>query len=384
MRHDPARLLDLAVEAAVPLLVGTFVVVGVVVRADPDTRTAALALGLAASATLVARRRLPAATLMVSGGLLLALFAVDQSAGAIAVVAPGAALYSFALMHGRTPLVLAAIGAAAAVLVADTLLVGGHPHAITLQTVAHVTLVAVPLLAAEALRNRRAYVNLLVERLQLAERSRDEEAKRRVEQERLRIARDLHDVVAHTLTTINVQAGVAAHLLDRDPSNARAALTTIANASHETLDELRTILGVLREGNDDDAPLQPAPNLADVDDLIAQARSVGLNVRLDRDGEQPEHVPDAVQLAAFRIVQEALTNVRRHAVGASARVSISFRADRLLLAVESATGTATNADGRGVGILGMRERATALGGTLDAGVFAKGFRVSADLPYWRI
>ncbi len=305
---------------------GTFVVVGVVVRADRDARTAALALGLAAAATLIARRRLPATTLMVSGGLVLALFAVDQSAGAIAVVAPGAALYSFALMRGRTHLVLAAIGAAAAVFVADTFLVGGHPHAVTLQTVAHVTLIAVPLLAAEALRNRRAYVKLLVERLALAERSRDEEAKRRVEQERLRIARDLHDVVAHTLTTINVQAGVAAHLLDRDPGNARAALTTIAEASHEALDELRTILGVLRESNDDDAPLQPAPNLEDVDDLIAQARSVGLNVCLDRDGEQPEHVPDAVQLAAFRIVQEALTNIRRHAAGASSRVSISFRA----------------------------------------------------------
>ncbi len=382
MRHDPARLLDATVEAAVPLLVGTFVVVGVVVRADPGTRAAALALGLAAAATLIARRRLPATTLMVSGGLVLALFAVDQSAGAIAVVAPGAALYSFALMRGRTHLVLAAIGAATAVFVADTFIVGGHPHAITLQTVAHVTLVAVPLLAAEALRNRRAYVKLLVERLALAERNRDDEAKRRVEQERLRIARDLHDVVAHTLTTINVQAGVAAHLLDRDPSNARAALTTIAEASHEALDELRTILGVLREGNDDDAPLQPAPNLEDVDELIAQARSVGLNVRLDREGAQPEH--NAVQLAAFRIVQEALTNIRRHAAGASARVSISFRPDRLLLAVENAAGSATDADGRGVGILGMRERAIALGGTLDVGGFATGFRVSADLPYRRL
>jgi signal transduction histidine kinase len=380
VKRDASQLFD----AAVPVLVGAIVVVGVTLRADPGTRPVAVALGAAAAATLLARRRLPAATLALSGGLVLALFALDHAAGSIAVVAPATALYSLALMRGRIHLVIAAAAAVAAVVVADTLLAGRHLHTVTLQTLAHVALVAVPLLAAEALQNRRSYIKLLLERLELAERTRDDEAQRRVEQERLRIARDLHDVVAHTLTTINVQAGVAAHLLDREPAHARAALTTIADASHEALDELRTILGVLRERNDDGAPLQPAPTLASVGALIEHARAVGLDVRLDIDGEQPDRVPDAVQLAAFRIVQESLTNARRHAGGASACVSLTFRTDRLLVAVENAQGSSSTIDGGlGVGILGMRERATALGGTLDADRSADGFRVAAELPYRR-
>src|SRR5262249_16557146 len=165
--------------------------------------------------------------LAASGGLVLALFAVDHAAGPVAVVAPAIALYSLALWRGRMQLVVALGAAAAAALVAELFLSGHNANALTLQTAAHVALVAVPVLAAEALRNRRAYVRLLLERLEQAERTREDEAQRRAEQERLRIARDLHDVVAHTLTTINVQAGRPAHLLDRDPGNARSALPTI-------------------------------------------------------------------------------------------------------------------------------------------------------------
>jgi signal transduction histidine kinase len=218
-------------DAAVPLLAGVIIAVGVAVRADASTRPLALLLALAAAAVLVLRRRAPTVTLAVSGGLVLGLFAVDHAAGEVAVIAPAAALYSVALTRGRVHLVAAVVAAVAAVVVAHTFLSGGHAHRPTLQTAAHVALIAVPVLAAEALRNRRSYVQLLRERLELAERTREEEAQRRAEQERLRIARDLHDVVAHTLTTINVQAGVAAHLLDRDPSHARTALATIEAAT---------------------------------------------------------------------------------------------------------------------------------------------------------
>lgn len=371
-------------DAAVPVVVGIVVAVGVALRADAETRLIAIALAVAAAAALILRRRLPVVTLALSGGLVLGVFALDHAAGAIAVVAPATALYSLALVRGCVQLAVAAAATAAAVVLADTLLAGGHRHDLTLQTLAHVALVAVPLLAAEAHRNRRSYIKLLLERLELAERTREEEAQRRVEQERLRIARDLHDVVAHTLTTINVQAGVAAHLIDRNPDNARSALKTIENASHEALDELRTILGVLRNPDSDGAPLEPTPNLDSVRELIEQSRGVGLDVHFEIDGEQPERVPDAVQLAAFRILQESLTNAQRHAAGASARVRLRFEPDRLLLAVENAAGAGTNADGSlGVGILGMRERAVALGGTLDADRFASGFRVAADLPYRR-
>src|SRR5215831_8406526 len=239
MTRDAPHLLD----AAVVLLAGVIVVVGVALRAEASTRPLALALALAATGVLVLRRSAPTATLAISGALVLALFAVDHAAGAVAVIAPAIALYSLALSRGRVHLVAAVVAAAAAVIVADVFLAGHDAHALTLQTAAHVALVAVPVLAAEALRNRRSYIQLLLERLELAERTREEEAQRRAEQERLRIARELHDVVAHSLTTINVQAGVAKHLLTRRPEHAEGALATIESASHDALQELRAILG---------------------------------------------------------------------------------------------------------------------------------------------
>jgi signal transduction histidine kinase len=378
--HDRSQLLD----AAVLAWVGAIIAVGVAVRADASTRPLALTLGLAAAALLVLRRRAPTATFVVSGGLALALFAVDRTAGAVAVIAPAVALYTLALTRGRIHLVAAVVAAAVAVVVADLFLAGHDANALTLQTAAHVALVAIPVLAAEALRNRRAYVRVLLERLELAERTREEEAQRRAEQERLRIARDLHDVVAHTLTTINVQAGVAAHLLDREPSHARDALATIETASHEALDELRAILGVLRESGNGSAPLEPTPDLAALTPLIEQARASGLKVSFETEGEQPGRVPEAVQLAAFRILQESLTNARRHAPGAATYVTLAYLADRLRLAIENDTGESGNRDGTArVGILGMRERATALGGTLQAQRSGERFRVVAELPYRR-
>jgi signal transduction histidine kinase len=381
VKRDLPHLLD----AAVLLVAGVIVVVGVALRADASTRPLALSLALAATATLVLRRSAPTATLAISGALVLALFAVDHAAGAVAVIAPAIALYSLALSRGRVHLVAAVVAAAAAVMIADVFLAGHHPRALTLQTAAHVALVAVPVLAAEALRNRRSYIQLLLERLELAERTREEEAQRRAEQERLRIARELHDVVAHTLTTINVQAGVAAHLADREPGRAGSTLAAIETASHDALDELRTILGVLREPGDTRVPLEPAPDLAALGALIEQTRRAGLRVSFESEGEQPQHIPDAVQLAAFRILQESLTNARRHAPGAEAHVQLAYGADRLHLAIENDTGDTATANGSrpGVGILGMRERATALGGTFEAQRSGRRFRVVAELPYRR-
>jgi signal transduction histidine kinase len=376
-RHAYAQMLD----AALLLPAGAVIALGVALRAD-STRPLALALAVAATAVLVLRRRAPAATLAVSGALVFALFALDHDAGAVAVIAPAIALYSLALSRGRAHLVVAIVAAAAAVMAADAFLAGSHPRALTMQTVVHVALIAIPVLAAEALRNRRSYVQLLLERLELAERTREEEADRRAEQERLRIARDLHDVVAHTLTTINVQAGVAAHLLDRGPGHARDALAAIESASHEALDELRAILGVLREPDSEEIPLEPVPDLDALGVLVEQTRRTGLPVTFEVEGKQPEHVPDAVQLAAFRILQESLTNTRRHAPGAEVHVNLAYRGDRLRLAVENDS-PGINGNRPGVGILGMRERATALGGTLEAKRSDEYFRVVAELPYRR-
>jgi signal transduction histidine kinase len=193
VKHDRSHIGDAVIVAWVVVVIA----VGVAVRADPSTRPLALTLGLAAGAVLVLRRRAPTATFAISGALVLVLFAVDSTAGAIAVIAPAVALYTLALSRGRIHLAVAVAAAAAAVVLADLFLAGGH-GTLTLQTAAHVSLVAIPVLAAEALRNRRAYIQVLLERLEQAEREREEELERRAQQERLRIARDLHDVVAHT------------------------------------------------------------------------------------------------------------------------------------------------------------------------------------------
>jgi signal transduction histidine kinase len=291
MKHDLSRLID----AAVLLVVGVIAVVGAGLRTDPSGRPLAVMLAAAAAVVLVLRRRAPTLTLAASGGL--ALFAVDHAAGSIAVVAPAAALYSLALLRGRGHVVIGALAAATAVVIADVFFVGDHAYTLTLQTVGHAALVAVPVLAGEALRNHRASVRLLRERLELAERTREEEAQRRAEQERLRIARELHDVVAHTLTTINVQAGVAKHLLNRQPEHAEGALAAIESASHDALQELRAILGVLREPAEQPPPLEPSPGLGAVEALIEQARGGGeLHFRVL--GERPDRLPEAVQLAA--------------------------------------------------------------------------------------
>ena len=378
MRRD----LSHAIDAAVLLFVGAVAVVGAGVRADAANRPLALGLAVTASAVLAFRRRVPVVTLVASGGLVLALFAVDHAAGTIAVVAPAAALYSLALVRGRGHIVIGALAAAAAVVVAEVFLNGGHAHALTLQTVGHAALVAIPVLAAEALRNHRSYVRLLLERVELAERTREEEAQRRAEQERLRIARDLHDVVAHTLTTINVQAGVAKHLLARDRGDTEAALATIESASHEALRELRAILGVLRDTDNAGSPLEPAPGLASVEVLIERARSGGSDIDLQIEGEQPERVPVAVQLAAFRIIQESLTNSRRHAPGSPAEITIAYTPECLRVTIENPTVNGHDGAGRdGTGIAGMRERTAALGGSLNAGRRGGRFRVAAELPY---
>lgn len=378
MRRDISQLID----AGVVAVVGAIAIAGAAARAQPTDRPSAIALAAAAVGTLLFRRRAPVLTLVISGGFVLALFALDRTAATLAVVAPAAALYSLTLVRGRAHIIIAGtVAAAAAVLIADVFLAGGHPRTLTLQTISHAALVAIPVLAGEALRNHRANVRLLLERVELAERTREEEAQRRAEQERLRIARELHDIVAHALTTINVQAGVAKHLRERDPGYTEGALETIENASHEALQELRAILGVLRDSTDGEAPLTPAPNLDALPLLIEQARTGGSRLELEVEGKRPEQLPEPLQLAAYRIVQESLTNWRRHAAGTPAVVALSYGGDRLAVTIENPTLNGQGDVVDGAGIVGMRERATGLGGSLKATQSGGRFRVEAELPY---
>ncbi|MFC3571933.1 sensor histidine kinase [Streptomyces yaanensis] len=202
-------------------------------------------------------------------------------------------------------------------------------------------------------------------------------ARRRADEERLRIARELHDVLAHSISVINVQAGVGLALLDSDPEQARTALTTIKAASKEALGEVRQVLDTLRTPGD--APRAPAPGLDRLPELVEQAASAGLTVTVE--GDAPKLAP-GTDLAAFRIVQEALTNVVRHSGSRHARVHVDSGKGVLRLRIDD-DGPATGADagGSGNGLAGMGERAAALGGTIEAGPRVDGgFRVFAVLP----
>lgn len=246
---------------------------------------------------------------------------------------------------------------------------GDAPASLGQELVVAGWVVAIVALAELARSRREQWARERAERAQAA--------RRRADEERLRIARELHDVLAHSLSVINVQAGVGLALLDADPEQARTALTTIKSASKEALGEVRQVLDSLRTPGD--APRTPAPGLDRLPELVEQAARAGLTVEVA--GEPPRLSP-GTDLAAFRIVQEALTNVVRHSGSRHARVRIDEERGTLRLRIDD-DGPATGADagGGGNGLAGMRERAAALGGTIEAGPRADGgFRVLAVLP----
>jgi signal transduction histidine kinase len=228
------------------------------------------------------------------------------------------------------------------------------------------------LAAAEGLRGRQ-------ERIAEARRSRREEARRMADQERLQIARELHDVLAHNISLINVQSGVALHLIDERPEQARIALEAINEASADALREVRSALNVLR-GSKEEPPRTPTVGLARLDELVSHASAAGVGVSLEVRGDR-RPLPASVDLAAFRIVQESLTNIVRHAEAGSAKVQLTYGNGDLTVQIDDdGQGPGVQAGG-GSGIAGMRDRATALGGVLEAGRQATGgFRVRARLP----
>jgi signal transduction histidine kinase len=214
-------------------------------------------------------------------------------------------------------------------------------------------------------------------------RARAAEAQRRATEERLRIAREVHDVVAHNISLINVQAGVALHLIDEQPEQARPALAAIKEASKETLEELRSVVDALRSDGEA-APRAPMPGLDDIGRLATRTSEAGLPVRVDVSGT-PRPVPAGVDLAAYRIVQEALTNATRHAGATQVIVRLVHGDHDLTVEVaDDGRGAASphvHNGGAGSGITGMRERVTALGGTFEAGPRpGRGFAVRARLP----
>ncbi|GGT37879.1 sensor histidine kinase [Streptomyces purpureus] len=241
----------------------------------------------------------------------------------------------------------------------------------------------------DSVRTRRAYFAQLEERASRLEKEREAQAKVAVAAERARIARELHDVVAHNVSVMVVQADGAAYVLDAAPDQAKQALETISSTGRQALAEMRRLLGVLRTGEHQEAgEYVPQPDVEQIGDLVEQVRSAGLAVDFKIEGT-PRPLPSGVELTAYRIVQEALTNTRKHGgpdVGASVR--LVYFDDGLGLLVEDDGRGATHemyedggADGRGHGLIGMRERVGMVGGTLDAGPRpGGGFRISALLP----
>ncbi|WP_225801862.1 sensor histidine kinase [Streptomyces sp. NK15101] len=245
----------------------------------------------------------------------------------------------------------------------------------------------------ESVRSRRVIAADAEERAELAERTREEEARARVDAERLRIAREVHDTVAHAIAIINVQSGVTAHVLDKRPEQAREALLTIEQTSSRTLQEMRAILGVLR--GDSDEPV-PHASLEQIDDLTAEARAAGLDVTLEVNSPSAP-LPSAVDSAAYRILQESITNIIRHTGPTQVTVAVNPGIDHLEIRVTdrggagsrgvparkpSVNGTAAGRrDKPGRGLLGMRERCQLLGGDFNAEPTpGGGFEVMARLP----
>ena len=293
-----------------------------------------------------------------------------------------AALYTVAAYgDGRRSLVTA--GAGIAVLATGWLVAAAdiEPRAAIGWVFFRIGVSVMSVTLGESVRSRRVIAAEAQDRAELAERTRDEVARARVDAERLRIAREVHDTVAHAIAIINVQAGVTAHVLDKRPDRAREALRTIEQTSSRALQEMRTILGVLR---DDDGGHQPHAGLGRLDELTTKARAAGLDLEFEAAAPQVS-LPSAVDSAAYRILQESITNVIRHVGPTRVRVALIPGIDVLEIRVTD--------DGRrdpgepdppaqpGRGIVGMRERCRLLGGDLDDGPLpGGGFEVRARLP----
>jgi signal transduction histidine kinase len=379
------------VRALVPALIAGVFQVGVTTvagRHQPDVVQVdgwAVALLLAGPVALLFRRRHPEAVLLGAFVPTMAYWLTDYPRGPVFLALVVA--YVNAVMRGRSRLAWASLVAGWVITAWIAPLTHDEAWPDWGAAAAIGAWLLVLAVGTELIRSR-------LERSAQEAAARAEEARRRASEERLRIAQELHDVLAHNISLISVQSGVALHLLDEHPEQARPALTAINEASRAALGELRSVLDVLRAGAS--APLQPAAGLAELGRLVERTRATGLAVTLDIDGLDVDvgagadadaaPLPAGVDLAAYRVVQEALTNVVRHAAATRVTVRVTRAPGELVVQVdddgrgaEHPPGAPLPAGGRG--LVGMRERATALGGEVEAGPRpGRGFRVRARFP----
>ncbi|MEV4168107.1 sensor histidine kinase [Nonomuraea sp. NPDC049709] len=378
----------LAMDAALAVVVGAMLWLTVVV--NPSAGTIDFVAVLIGSAALVGWRRAPLVPLVVSTICMLVYSAHAQPGPPVAFPVLVAVFGSVRTGRRLLPTLAGVVFLGTTLAVNLAKAPGGDPQAIVQNT----TLLLGWFLAAAVMgtvtRHRQAYLEQAEQRAAEAERTREEVARRRAGEERLRIARELHDSLTHCISVIKVQAGVAVHLARKRGDEVPASLLAIQEASGDAMRELRATLEVLRDTDDRDGPesdpgqeggVPAASGLDRLDDLVDRARSTGLPATVTVSGRRRE-LPAEVDRAAYRIVQEALTNVSRHAGGAAASVRIDYGGDELVVQVDDdGTASADAPPAPGVGLLGMRERVTALGGRLRAEPRAEGgFTVRAELP----
>jgi signal transduction histidine kinase len=365
----------LAMAAAVLMVLGTS---GVSAGDHPPDPLGWLLL-VTAAAILAFRRLWPTAVMWatIATGFIYDAFG---NPGALYTVAIGLGIYSVAAAGRRWTAVTGVLVAFGVFFAAD--LVAETGHMITGEgALWFAGWMTAAVLLGEVSRGRSEYLAAVELRAVEAERTREEEARRRASEERMRIARELHDVLAHSISIINVQAGAALHHLDTNPDQAREALLTVRKTGKQVLRELRSSLGVLRDpATDIGAPRAPTPGIDEIDHLIAATRQAGIDVTLKRHGDL-DAIPADISLVVYRIVQESLTNVTRHAGAASATVTIDHQPGELLVRVDDDGSGSLTEPSHGHGLIGMKERVTALGGHLDAGSRQEGgFRVEGLIP----
>ncbi|MGW0663712.1 sensor histidine kinase [Streptodolium elevatio] len=343
----------------------------------------------ASSAAVLASRSHPRAALAATVAAAALLTGLGYLPSPLLLAPVAAALYWLVALTG--PRTAAVYGSATMVVLVATSLAGEElGDDFVLRTVGTVVWLLLPVALGDRSRFRRAYLESVQARAAHAERTREEEARLRVAEERMRIARELHDAVAHHMAVAHAQAGTAAHLADTHPEQTRKILADLVDTTSSALLELRATVGLLRRtaapGADPDTdPLEPTPGLDRLPALVAACASAGLTVDVGTEGDVRPLSP-GVDLTAYRIIQEALTNATKHAPDREARVRLRYDASRLRVTVTNdfpaAPGPAAPVPGGGYGLMGMRERAHSIGGELRAGVRPEGgFEVAAVLPF---
>ncbi|HSK47383.1 MAG TPA: sensor histidine kinase [Coriobacteriia bacterium] len=350
------------------------------VRVQQDFGFVPYVVAACAFLPLATRRSVPWLALLLSGAAA-SVYTMQPFPPAFTTFGPMIALYSLAAYAKRRHMGVIALLVVGLVLAVPIFAFSGDVRWVG-ETVGTITLLIAATLLGDAARNRREYVAEVEKRAFEAERTREEEALRRVDEERMRIAREVHDIVAHSLSIVTVQAAAAEAVLDTDPAQSRESIRHIRNTSRQALGELRSMLDVLRTGEATESPLAPAFDLSHIEQLVAPLRESGLTIDLEVTGDLGA-VPAYASVSAYRLVQESLTNVVRHSGATSVRVRISASESEVGIDVsDNGNGAPPNALlSGGHGIRGMRERVDALGGTFSAGALgAQGFGVSAAIP----